>query len=115
MKQGYFITGTDTGVGKTLISCALLHTFAKSGKSVAGMKPVVAGCEQSQQGLIYGDVEALLAASAVAVPRNVANPHALNGADSSSYCRAAGPGADERTLRDGLSQLLALAQQGRET
>ena len=77
MKQGYFITGTDTGVGKTLIACALLHAFAKSGKSVAGMKPVVAGCEQSQQGLIYEDVEALLAASTVAVPRDVANPYAL--------------------------------------
>ena len=77
MKQGYFITGTDTGVGKTLISCALLHAFAKSGKSVAGMKPVVAGCEQSQRGLIYADVEALLAASTVAVPRELVNPYAL--------------------------------------
>jgi dethiobiotin synthetase len=77
MKQAYFVTGTDTGVGKTLISCALLHAFAKSGKSVVGMKPVVAGCEQSQQGLIYEDVEALLAASTVAVPRDVANPYAL--------------------------------------
>jgi dethiobiotin synthetase len=77
MKQGYFITGTDTGVGKTLISCALLHAFAKSGKSVVGMKPVVAGCEQSQRGLIYGDVEALLAASTVVVPRELVNPYAL--------------------------------------
>jgi dethiobiotin synthetase len=77
MNQGYFITGTDTGVGKTLISCALLHAFAKSGKSVAGMKPVVAGCEQSQQGLIYADVEALLAASTVVVPRELVNPYAL--------------------------------------
>ena len=77
MKQGYFITGTDTGVGKTLISCALLHAFAKSGKSVAGMKPVVAGCEQSQRGLIYEDVEALLAASTVVVPRELVNPYAL--------------------------------------
>ena len=77
MKQGYFITGTDTGVGKTLISCALLHAFAKSGKSVVGMKPVVAGCEQSQQGLIYADVEALLAASTVVVPRELVNPYAL--------------------------------------
>ena len=77
MKQGYFITGTDTGVGKTLISCALLHAFAKSGKSVVGMKPVVAGCEQSQRGLIYADVEALLAASTVAVPRDLVNPYAL--------------------------------------
>ena len=43
-KLAYFITGTDTGVGKTLITCALLHAFAQTGKSVVGMKPVAAGC-----------------------------------------------------------------------
>src|SRR3989337_2990452 len=42
--MSYFVTGTDTGVGKTLISCALLHGFAAQGKRVAGMKPVAAGC-----------------------------------------------------------------------
>ena len=42
--MSYFITGTDTGVGKTLISCALLHAFAAQGKQVAGFKPVAAGC-----------------------------------------------------------------------
>ncbi len=39
------MTGTDTGVGKTLISCALLHGFAAQGKRVVGMKPVAAGCD----------------------------------------------------------------------
>jgi len=34
------VTGTDTGVGKTLVSCALLYGFAALGKSVIGMKPV---------------------------------------------------------------------------
>lgn len=42
--MSYFVTGTDTGVGKTLISCALLHAFAARGRSVVGMKPVAAGC-----------------------------------------------------------------------
>jgi dethiobiotin synthetase len=41
--MSYFVTGTDTGVGKTLICCALLHGFAAQGKRVAGMKPVAAG------------------------------------------------------------------------
>ena len=77
MKQGYFVTGTDTGVGKTLISCALLHAFAQSGKSVAGMKPVVAGCEPSQPGVVYGDVEALQTASTVTIPPELINPYAL--------------------------------------
>ncbi|MEO8331338.1 MAG: ATP-dependent dethiobiotin synthetase BioD, partial [Gallionella sp.] len=45
--MSYFITGTDTGVGKTLISCALLHAFAAQGKSVAGFKPVSAGCDEN--------------------------------------------------------------------
>jgi dethiobiotin synthetase len=42
--QGFFVTGTDTGVGKTCIAAALLHGFAASGLSCVGMKPVAAGC-----------------------------------------------------------------------
>ena len=47
--MNYFVTGTDTGVGKTLISCALLYGFAAQGKRVAGMKPVAAGCNGDGQ------------------------------------------------------------------
>ena len=43
--MSYFVTGTDTGVGKTLVSCALPHAFAVQGKRVAGFKPVAAGCD----------------------------------------------------------------------
>lgn len=60
--MSYFITGTDTGVGKTLISCALLHAFAAKGKRVVGMKPVACGCNELGQ---YEDVEQLLAAGNV--------------------------------------------------
>ncbi len=48
--MNYFVTGTDTGVGKTLISCALLHAFAVQGRRVIGMKPVAAGdCDDNDR------------------------------------------------------------------
>lgn len=72
---GYFITGTDTGVGKTLIACALIRAFVQQGRRVAGMKPVAAGAELGADGLANDDVDQLLAAGNVAVPRSLANPY----------------------------------------
>ena len=60
--MSYFITGTDTGVGKTLVSCALLHGFAAQGNNVVGVKPVAAGCDDRDQN---EDVLQLLAAGNV--------------------------------------------------
>jgi dethiobiotin synthetase len=73
MTAGFFVTGTDTGVGKTLVACALLHAFAAKGKSAIGMKPVAAGME----GGSYADVDALIAASSVCVERHWVNPYAF--------------------------------------
>lgn len=70
--MSYFVTGTDTGVGKTLISCALLHGFAAQGKLVAGMKPVAAGCNIDNQN---EDALQLLAAGNVAVSYGLINPY----------------------------------------
>jgi dethiobiotin synthetase len=39
-----FVTGTDTGVGKTLLAAALIHALGRRGFKVAGMKPVASGC-----------------------------------------------------------------------
>jgi dethiobiotin synthetase len=75
MTRGYFITGTDTGVGKTLVACALLHAFAARGMSAVGMKPVASGAGRVDGALRNEDVEALLAAANVAVPRHLANPY----------------------------------------
>ena len=50
----YFVTGTDTGVGKTLIACALLHGFAAQGKRVVGMKPIAAGGSLRSNGVPTG-------------------------------------------------------------
>ena len=46
MTKTYFVTGTDTEVGKTAVSCAILEAAAKSGYSTAAVKPVAAGCDE---------------------------------------------------------------------
>ena len=70
--MSYFITGTDTGVGKTLISCALLHTFAAQGKRVVGFKPVAAGCDEDGHN---DDAKALRAASTMQFTYEQVNPY----------------------------------------
>src|ERR1035437_490804 len=70
--MSYFITGTDTNVGKTLVSCALLHGFAGQGLRVVGMKPVAAGCDEQD---MNEDVRQLLAASNVLATRGQVNPY----------------------------------------
>src|SRR5574340_21584 len=71
-EMNYFITGTDTGVGKTLVSCALLHGFAAQGRRVVGMKPVAAGCADGGQ---HEDVRQLRAASNVLASGGQINPY----------------------------------------
>lgn len=45
MAQGYFVTGTDTGIGKTWSTLALMQYYQDLGKTVLGMKPIASGCE----------------------------------------------------------------------
>jgi len=71
--RGLFVTGTDTGVGKTMAACALLHAVAARGLPVCGMKPVAAGREDGR----FADVEALIAAGNVQAARNQVNPYAF--------------------------------------
>ncbi|MGE0098308.1 MAG: dethiobiotin synthase [Hydrogenophaga sp.] len=75
--EGCFVTGTDTGVGKTLVSAALLHTLARHHRRVVGMKPVAAGLVLKQGQWISEDVCVLREASSVAVPPRLDNPVAL--------------------------------------
>lgn len=69
-----FVTGTDTGVGKTLASAALLHALAKRHLRVVGMKPVAAGTVQMDGVDTNEDVLALRAASTCRVPPELDNP-----------------------------------------
>ena len=73
----YFVTGTDTGVGKTLCSAALLHALARRHARVVGMKPVAAGLIEHEGRWVSEDVLALRAASTLAVPPGLDNPVAL--------------------------------------
>ena len=70
--MSYFITGTDTGVGKTLVACALLHAFAARGKPVAGFKPVAAGCDEDGHN---EDALALREASTMQLTYGQVNPY----------------------------------------
>ena len=70
----YFVTGTDTDVGKTLVSCALLHALARRHPRVVGMKPVAAGLIETPEGWDSEDAIALRTASTVRVPPALDNP-----------------------------------------
>ena len=73
--HGFFVTGTDTGVGKTLIACSLLRAFAARGFRAVGMKPVASGAVPRGNGLVHDDVERLIASGNVAAARNHVNPY----------------------------------------
>ncbi|MBK9161800.1 MAG: dethiobiotin synthase [Nitrosomonadales bacterium] len=75
--MSYFITGTDTGVGKTLVSCALLHAFAAQGRTVAGFKPVAAGCDEDGRN---EDARLLRSLSNVPLSYGQVNPYCLRAA-----------------------------------
>lgn len=62
MTRAFFITGTDTGVGKTRVACALLRAFAAQGKRVVGMKPIAAGSDENGR---FDDLEMLRSVSNV--------------------------------------------------
>lgn len=73
--HGFFVTGTDTGVGKTLVACGLLRAFASRGMKAVGMKPVASGAEPRGGTLASSDVEQLIASGNVIAPRERVNPY----------------------------------------
>ena len=70
-----FITGTDTGCGKTYVSALLIRAIAMQGLQVAGMKPVATGAEKLEDKLIHEDDRILLEASNVALGQKLRNPY----------------------------------------
>ena len=70
--KAWFIAGTDTEVGKTFATCALLHALHQQGIKAIGMKPIAAGTDA--QGC-NEDVAQLIAASGVSAPRELINPY----------------------------------------
>src|SRR6478609_2682471 len=89
MARGFYVTGTDTGVGKTLASACLLHALRARGLLVAGMKPVASGCEREEGGWRNEDALALQAASSAPVPDYAwVNPVALPAATAPQLAAA---------------------------
>jgi dethiobiotin synthetase len=66
MTRGLFITGTDTGVGKTIVAATLLRALAAAGHRAVGMKPVASGLAENEP--VHADVRALVAAGNVTAP-----------------------------------------------
>lgn len=77
MSRGCYVTGTDTGVGKTVASAALLRALAAGGAAAAGLKPVASGCERIDGAWRNEDALALIAASDVRLDYGSHNPWAL--------------------------------------
>jgi dethiobiotin synthetase len=75
MSKAFFVTGTDTEVGKTHVSCLLLKQYAAQGLKVIGMKPIAAGCELVNGEWGNEDVQKLIAASNVTAPLDLINPY----------------------------------------
>lgn len=73
--SGFFVTGTDTGVGKTLAAAALTRAFVDRGLRVAVMKPVASGSDPTPGGPRNSDALALMTAANVTAPYEVVNPY----------------------------------------
>lgn len=74
LPKRFFITGTDTNIGKTYVSLKLLHAFAKEGFSTLGLKPIASGCQRIDNQWINEDAWQLQQASTVLQPYSVINP-----------------------------------------
>lgn len=73
----YFITGTDTEIGKTFTTSALLRAFAQQGRSTLGMKPIASGADEIDGVLHNEDVDSLVAASSVKAPQEIVVPYLM--------------------------------------
>jgi dethiobiotin synthetase len=77
MINALFIAGTDTDVGKTVASKAILQAIANKGFTTVGYKPVAAGCERTEQGLRNSDALHLMKVATQEMPYDDVNPYAL--------------------------------------
>jgi len=75
--NSYFVTGTDTGCGKTTVTAALARHLVARGRSVVCYKPVASGCETTPEGLRNDDALKLQAAASVVLDYEQVNPVAL--------------------------------------
>ena len=109
MARGIFVTGTDTGVGKTRVAAALLRGLAAEGILALGMKPVATGIEPGARH--HADVAALIAAAGAAADLADVNPYAFVPAIAPHLAaREAGAVIELRTIAAAYARLAARAQ-----
>jgi dethiobiotin synthetase len=108
MTRGVYVTGTDTGVGKTIVACALLRTCVAKGARAVGMKPVATGVESGAT--CHEDVTALAVAGNVDASLSARNPYVFAPAIAPHLAAtAAGVAIDLARIRDAYAELAARA------
>jgi dethiobiotin synthetase len=108
--HGIFVTGTDTGVGKTVIACALVRALRQCGWRVAVMKPVASGARDTPDGLRNDDALALIEAAASPAPYAEVNPYCFEPPVSPHIAaKEAGKQVDVSTIRAKYLQMTGTA------
>lgn len=107
----YFVTGTDTEIGKTLIASALTHALGQTGLRTAAMKPIAAGAEERGGQLHNDDVAQLAAADSAHLPRDWTTPYLFR-EPAAPHVAAAMEGAviERQRLLDCWQRVAAAAQ-----
>jgi dethiobiotin synthetase len=104
LAKAFFVTGTDTDVGKTVVSCGLLAALNARGLSTAAIKPVAAGCEQTADGLRNDDALRLQQAMSLPLHYDEINPVALAPAIAPHIA------AEQASRRVNLAQLIGVSR-----
>jgi dethiobiotin synthetase len=76
--QGLFIAGTDTGAGKTRVTCELLGALTSGGRRVVGMKPVATGAQGPEDDLLSEDAAMIASSSPLHAPMSDINPYCFH-------------------------------------
>lgn len=106
----FFVTGTDTSVGKTTVTVRLMQQLVAQGLTVIGMKPVASGCEWVDGRWQNDDVLQLTAASNVSAPAELINPYCFEPAIAPHIAAAqAGVEIDFNVIRAAYEQLTTMA------
>lgn len=109
-RHAFFVTGTDTEIGKTLVSSALLHASARRGLVCAGLKSVAAGAIESDGRYVNDDVEQLRDASNLKLPDDWYCPYVLKDATAPHIAAAEeGIDLDCEVIRAGYARVAARA------
>ena len=104
--KGYFITGTDTEVGKTFVTVGLIEYIAAHGVRVAGMKPIASGCERTPDGLLNADALGIQTVSTADLPYALVNPFAFEPAIAPHIAaQQAGMSIDLETIESNFSNI----------